>query len=175
MKLRAAAALLVPLCLAVTAHASSDASPTPGLLDRTMILLHLKHARKPANMGQLHDGMELKVDISPMPIQLSQDRELQVVFTIYNRTRQFIHLNFPTSQRIEILVLDSSGKTVETWSEDQSFTDDPATVTINPGERIEYTESVPTREMSAGEPCLIDVSFPSYPDLKIEQRVIPQK
>jgi len=63
---------------------------------------------------------------------------------------------------------------VNTWSEDQSFTDDPATITVNPGERLEYTASVPTREMNPGGHYFIEVSFPNYPDLKIRQQVIPR-
>jgi hypothetical protein len=174
MKLRAAA-LLVPLLFAFTAHASSDAETTPGLLDKTLEFLHLKHAPGQANQPLLHDGMELQMEISPSPFKLSEDREVKVTVAVYNRTKKFIHLDFPTSQRIEILVRDAAGKVVTTWSEDQSFTDDPASVTINPDERIEYAETVATREMTAGQPCVIEVSFPSYPDLKIQQQVIPQK
>ncbi len=177
MKLRAAAAFLIPLLFALSVHASSDAqaTPTPGLLDKTLFFLHIKHPPRPPDTADLHNGMELKLDLSPSPIVLSQDRELKVVVDLSDQTKKFIHLDFPTTQRIEILVIDSSGKTVTTWSEDQSFTNDPATITINPGERIEYTESVATRDMVPGQPCIIQVSFPSYPDLKIEQRVVPQK
>jgi hypothetical protein len=177
MKLRAAALLLLPIVFAFSAHASpvADATPTPSLMDKTLEFFRLKHAPKPANLAQLRHGMEMKLDVSPSPFRLSVDREVKVTVTLSNETKKFIHLDFPTTQRIEILVKDSTGKVITTWSEDQSFTNDPATITINPGERIEYSESVATREMTAGQPYIIEVSFPNYPDLKIQRQVNPQK
>ena len=181
MKLRALAALVIPFLFAVSAQAFSsgsgaEASPTPTLLDHTLLILHLKHAPRPKNPPQLHHGMELQLGINPTPIKLSENREVKVTVTVFNRSpKNYVHLNFPTTQRVEILVKDSSGKVVNTWSEDQSFTSDPASVTINPGERLEYTELVATREMSGGQPYTIEVSFPSYPDLKIQQQVVPEK
>jgi hypothetical protein len=168
--------LLLLLAAIPGAHASSPkASPTPGLMDKTLEFLHLKHAPRPRDTGEIHDGMELKLSFDPMPIKLSVIREEKVTLDVYNDTKQFIHLNFPTSQRVEILLRDPTGKVVTTWSEDQSFTDDPATVTINPWERIEYSEELPTREMSPGQRYTIVVSIPSYPDLTISQPVIPQQ
>ena len=99
-----------------------------------------------------------------------------VTVTVANESsKKYVHLNFPTSQRIEVLVQDSTGKVVNTWSEDQSFTNDPAAVTVNPGERLEYAVSVATREMTAGQPYLIEASFPNYAELKVQQQVVPLK
>jgi len=177
MKLRAVAALLLPLAITFSVHASSDAeaTPTPSLLDHTLLILHLKHPPKPKNAPQMHHQIELKLDLTPPTISLSQVHEVQVSLSLFNRSKKYVDLNFPTSQRIEILILDASGKVVNTWSEDQSFTNDPASVTVNPNERLQYNASVATREMNAGQPYIIQASFPNYPDLKIEQRVIPQK
>jgi hypothetical protein len=177
MKLRAAAALLLPLAFTFSLHASSDseATPTPSLLDKTLEVLHLKHAPQPKNAAQAHHPTELKLAISPAPIKLSENREVRVTVSLFNWSKKYLDLDFPTSQRIEVLVRDSSGKVVNTWSEDQSFTNDPASVTVNPGERLEYTVSVATREMTAGERYTIEASFPSYPQLKTQQQVVPEK
>jgi hypothetical protein len=177
MKLRAVAALVLPLAFAFSVHASSDAeaTPTPTLLDHTLQILHLKHAPGPKNAPQMHHQIELKLDFTPPTISLSQVHEVQATLSLFNRSKKYVDLNFPTSQRIEVLVLDAGGKVVNTWSEDQSFTNDPASVTVNPGERLQYTANVATREMAAGQPYIIQAFFPSYPDLKIEQKVIPQK
>jgi hypothetical protein len=182
MKLRAVTALLFFVVYAFSAHASPDAaaSPTPTLLDqmtsKTLILLHLKHAPTPVDTPQARGGMELKLSIDPTLITLSNTRQLKVIVSLFNpSSKKYVHLNFPTSQRIEVLIRDASGKTVTTWSEDQSFTDDPASVTINPRERVEYAVSVTTREMAAGQPYTINVSFPRYPDLKVQQQVTPEK
>lgn len=175
MKLRGAV-LLIPLLFAFSAL-GSDAEPssTPTLMDKTLVLLHLKHRPRPHGQGQLHDGMELQMNITPDPINLNADREVKATVDIYNRTKKFINLDFPTSQRIEVLVKDATGKVITTWSEDQSFTSDPATVTVNPGERLEYSALVATREMSDGHPYIIEASFPSYPDLKVQKQVVPGK
>jgi hypothetical protein len=144
-------------------------------MDKTLEALHLKHAPQPNDSAQAHQAIEMKLDISPAAIKLSEDREVQATVSLLNHSKNYLDLSFPTSQRIEILIRDASGKVVTTWSEDQSFTDDPAAVTVNPGERLEYTASVATREMTAGEPYTIEASFPNYPQFKIQQQVIPQK
>jgi hypothetical protein len=150
-------------------------TPTPSYVDKALEALHLKHPPQPKDSAQVHHGVELKMDISPADINLSENREVQVTLSLFNRSKSYLDLTFPTSQRIEILVRDGSGKVVNTWSEDQSFTNDPAAVTVNPGERIEYTVSVATREMSAGQPYTIEGSFPSYPNFKVQRKVIPEK
>jgi hypothetical protein len=177
MKLRAAT-LLLPIAFAFSAHAASDAgaTPAPSLMDKTLSILHLKHSPKPKTSSNIHHNIELKLDITPMDINLSETRQLGLTVSLINRSaKEFVHLNFPTTQRIEVLVRNSSGKVINTWSEDQSFTNDPATITVNPGERLEYNASVATREMSAGQSYAVEVSFPSYPDLKIAQPVTPRK
>jgi hypothetical protein len=177
MKLRASAALLLlPLAFAASARASdADATPAPGIVDRTLSFLHLKHEAKPKGPPLIDHQMELDMEVSPLPIALDEDREVQVTIDLYNRSKKYVNLNFPTSQRIEIVVMDPTGKVTNRWSDDQSFTNDPASVTVNPGERLEYTASVPTREMSAGVSAIIQASFPSYPELTVEQRVVPAK
>ena len=144
-------------------------------MDRTLKILHLKHAAGPRNPPQMHHQLELKLDLSPSPVKLSENREIKVTVSLFNRSKKYVHLDFPTSQRIEVLVRDASGKVVNTWSEDQSFTNDPAAVTVNPGERLEYAVSVATREMAAGQPYVIEASFPSYAEFKIQQQVTPEK
>jgi hypothetical protein len=181
MNLRAVAVLVLPILIGFSAEASSPAgqpesTPHPTLLDQTLTVLHLKHAPKPKSTAQVHDGMALSLRVEPTPFKLSENREIKVTVTVANESsKKYVHLNFPTSQRIEVLVQDSTGKVVNTWSEDQSFTNDPASVTVNPGERLEYTVSVATREMSAGQRYVIEASFPSYPDLKVQQLVAPAK
>ena len=176
MKLRAAV-LLIPLLIAFSAEVRADQNPgfASGLMDKTLAILHLKRAPHPSPAPLMHHQIELKLDLSPSPVQLSANREIKVIVSLFNRSKKYVHLDFPTSQRIEILVRDASGKVVNTWSEDQSFTNDPAAVTVNPGERLEYTASVATREMTAGQPYVIEASFPSYGELKIQQRLVPEK
>jgi hypothetical protein len=183
MKLRAAAVPLLWIALAArttTASTSSpagpDATPKQTLLDQTLHFLHIEHSQAPKGVTRTAGDLELKLDFKPNLVELSKDREVKVTVTLFNRsTKKEVNLNFPTSQRIEVLVRNAAGKVVNTWSEDQSFTNDPAAVTVNPGERLEYSALVPTREMVAGQPFVIEVSFPSYPNLKIQRQLTPAK
>jgi hypothetical protein len=86
-----------------------------------------------------------------------------------------VQLEFPTTQRIEVLVRNRNGKLVEQWSEDQAFTNEPTLVTINPGERLEYSANIATRDMVGGESYTIVGYFPNYDQLKATKVIVPKK
>ena len=52
----------------------------------------------------LHRQLELKIDVSPMPVQLSDTRQMKVAVSLFNRSHKYAHLDFPTTQRIEVLL-----------------------------------------------------------------------
>src|SRR6187402_1541932 len=91
---------------------------------------------------QLAIGMQ----VEPTPLKVAEVRQVKVTLTIVNRGTKLVQLEFPTSQRIEVLIKGAEGKMVEQWSEDQAFTNEQSMVTINPGERLEYTANVATRD-----------------------------
>jgi hypothetical protein len=109
-----------------------------------------------------HASSELKVD--PASFSLDDRRELTVTFTVENRTNRLVKLDFPTSQRIEILVRDSSGKVIEKWSDDRAFQDVSGVVMINPGERIQYEEKIATRDMQPGQTYIVEASMANTPE-----------
>ena len=74
---------------------------------------------------------------------------MKVTLTLTNHSKKLVQLDFPTSQRVEVLLKTKDGKTIETWSQDQAFTSEPTLVTINPNERLEYSVDVSTRDMVA--------------------------
>lgn len=119
-------------------------------------------------------GLELKVEISPLPLSLAEARQFKVSLSLSNRGKQFVQLGFPTTQRIEVLVRDRSGKLVTQWSEDQSFTNDPGYVAINPGEKVQYDAMLATRDLVAGKDYTIEAFFPNYSDLTVTQPLTPK-
>ena len=123
------------------------------------------------NAGRL--AVEMK--LSPLPLKLAESNRLKVTLTLVNHGKKLAPLEFPTSQRIEVLIKNSAGKTIEQWSQDQAFTSEPTVVTINPGERAEYAVEVATREMSAGQRYTVQGFFPKYDTLKAEQTLVPEK
>jgi hypothetical protein len=78
------------------------------------------------------------------------NREVEVVYSVINRGRAAERLQFATDQRIELSLRSPDGATLFLWSEDRLFASTPSVVLINPGERLEYRVTVPTRDMVAG-------------------------
>ncbi len=163
------------------ARAAEDgrAESKPGLWSRIV-----QSASHPFGFGRPKDEkgnvvkvkhLELSMDVSPLPVNLSEARRLSVTVSLRNKSGKFVHFDFPTTQRIEVLIRNQAGKLVTQWSEDQSFSNEASYVTINPGERIEYNVSVATRDMTAGQPYTVEGFFPSFDDLKIKKTIVPEK
>ena len=145
------------------------AGKKPGIVNR--VLHPFGGGAGKTNNGKL--AAELK--LSPLPLKLSEANRLKVTLTLINHGKKLAPLDFPTSQRIEVLIKNSAGKTIEQWSQDQAFTNEPTVVTINPGERAEYTVEVATRDLSAGQSYTVQGFFPKYDELKAQQTLVPEK
>lgn len=113
------------------------------------------------------------IEIEPSQFSMGERRELDATYTVRNNTNKIIRLDFNTTQRIDILTFDPSGKIVEKWSEDRLFLLQEGVVIINPKERIEYSEKVATREMKPSEPYTIKADIIGYPDYSAEAVVTP--
>lgn len=112
--------------------------------------------------------------IEPEPLSLSDRREMDVTFVITNPTKRIQRIDYPTTQRIEIITTDSSGQVVERWSDDRSFQPEDGIVFINPGERIQYWEKVPTRDLKPGETYEVSAEVANSPDLSATAPLIPE-
>ncbi len=114
-----------------------------------------------------------KLLIEPEKFSIDDRRELTVTYTVMNRTARLVKLDFPTSQRIEILVRDGNGKVIEKWSDDRAFDDVSGVVMINPGERIQYEEKIATRDMQPGQTYTIEASMANNPEFTRAVSVTP--
>ncbi len=179
MKSPALCALLA--AFALTARAAEEtppAPPKPGLVHR---LLHPfgGSPAAPADAPKKKDvslkGLEINLTAEPAVAKLSETREIKVTVTLANKGKKLIQLEFPTTQRIEVLVKNKAGKRVVQWSEDQAFTAEPTLVAINPGERLEYSANVPTRDLAAGETYTVEAFFPNYETLRKTRDLTPEK
>jgi hypothetical protein len=158
-------------------HASEEPSGEkrrPGMISRFFHMFR--------GSGDRGDGpstswkrLELKMSVEPLPLDLAETRQIKVTLRLANKSKRLVQLEFPTTQRIEVLVRNRNGKLVEQWSEDQAFNNEPTLVTINPGERLEYSANIATRDMVAGEPQTVIGFFPNYDQLKATQVIIPKK
>ena len=167
------------LCLSLaTAHAA-EAPPVEKKKAGPVEWLR-RHVPMPKFGGKKDAGgtwkqFDLTMVVDPLQPKLSETKQLKVTLQLVNKSRKMAQLDFPTSQRIEVLVKNAAGKTVEQWSEDQAFTNELSVETINPGERLEYSASVSTREMAAGQSYTIEAFFPNYDALRATRAIVPEK
>jgi hypothetical protein len=153
----------------------------PGLFNRVFHVLHLSGDKKASEEKKTEaklptwNHLAIGMTIEPKPLKLSESRQMKVTLKLENRSKKFVQLEFPTTQRIEVLVKNQEGKIIEHWSEDQAFNNEPGVVSINSGERLEYTASVATREMTAGGTYTVEGFFPNYESLHSVTTITPEK
>ncbi len=153
----------------------------PGLLTRMWEKFH--PAEKPAAAGTTaaverqvgKSRVQLSMSVDPQPVKLSESRTLKVTLHVFNHEKKLVQLEFPTTQRIEVLVKDKVGKLVEQWSEDRTFANDPGMVSINPGEHLEYSATISTRDLVAGQTYTVEALFPNYESLRLQHDVVAEK
>jgi hypothetical protein len=172
--------LLVSLALlpfvAAAAEERPPSTPKPGIVRR---LLHPFGGDSTTPASQPKDGnirnLDMELAVEPAAPKLSETHEIKVTVRLTNKGRKLVQLAFPTTQRIEVLVKNKAGKLVEQWSEDQKFAPDPTLVAINPGERIEYSANLATRDLAAGDAYSIEAFFPNFESLKKSAAITPEK
>ena len=115
-----------------------------------------------------------KLEVEPARFSLQDRREVNVTYTIRNNTKQISRLEYPTTQRIDILTYDPKGIVIDRWSDDRAFQPEDGIVVINPKERIEYQEKIPTREMKAGESYRVETFTTSTEKFQSEKTITPE-
>jgi hypothetical protein len=111
--------------------------------------------------------------VDPPTFSLNDRREIEGTYTLRNNTSKLIRLDYTTSQRIDMLTKDASGNVIDRWSDDRAFKPQEGIVILNPKERIEYREKIPTRDMKAGQPYTIQADVIGYPEYTASQPVTP--
>ena len=127
----------------------------------------------PETKGWRELAMSLTLD--PADIQLSTTKVVKAVLTVVNQGKVGVQLEFPTTQRIEVLLKTPDGNVLSRWSEDQKFEAEEEFLVINTGERLEYAVNVSTREMKPGASYIIEAYFPSFDQLRASRTVTPTK
>ena len=115
-------------------------------------------------------GCVLELKLSPQPVKLSEVRQLQVNTKLTNVHKRAVVLDFPTEQRFEVYLRNSSEAILTIWSDNHAFEDKPGTVLINPSEHVDYPTSIATRDLTPNKVFICEVFFPQYPELRIRQK-----
>jgi Intracellular proteinase inhibitor len=155
---------------------SQDLTATPASARKRGWLSRILHPFSPNVIPQYKDprlrGLALDMQITPQTVKLSEVRQLTVKVTLANLSKHPVALDFPTSQRIEIYLMNSAGDVLTKWSENHAITEKPSTIVINPSERIEYNETISTRELTPNKVFIAEVFFPQYLELRIRQKFL---
>jgi len=101
----------------------------------------------------------LDVVCTPNPVTPSKSQSLQVTVKLHNNGKQTQLLEFHTTQRADAIVRDAAGKISARASGEKEFATEGAMVTINPGERLEYTLSLPTQGLVSGKSYTLEVGL----------------
>lgn len=168
--------LLVGMVVMAEAMFGQDTAPTATPARRRGWLGRILHPFSPEIVPQYKDprlrGLALDLQITPQTVRLSEIRQMGMKLTVANLSKRPVALDFATNQRIEIYLMDSAGQILTRWSDNHAITEKPATVLINPQERVEYNETIATRELSPNKVFIAEVFFPQYPELRVRQKFL---
>jgi hypothetical protein len=170
--------LTLPVLIVFVAGAmfGQDVTPTPAAPRKRGWLSRILHPFSPNIVPQYKDprlrGLSLDLQISPQTVKLSEVRQLAVKVTLSNLSKRPVTLDFPTTQRIEIYLTNSSGDVLTKWSDNHAIEKKPAAILINPSERIEYNETISTRELTPNKVFVAEVFFPQFVELRIRQKFL---
>jgi hypothetical protein len=169
--------LLALLSLAIaTPLVAEDPTPHPTPQKRGGWFTRMLHPFQSTPAPNYKDprlrGLILELKLSPQPVKLSEVRQLEVKITLTNVSKRAVTLDFPTDQRIEIHLKNSSDVVLTTWSDNHAFDANAGAVLINPGEHIYYPETIATRELTPNKVFVAEVFFPQYPDLRVRQKFL---
>jgi hypothetical protein len=117
-------------------------------------------------------GLALELKLSSQPVKLSEVRQLEVKVTLSNVSKRAVSLEFPTDQRVEIYLKNSSDAILTTWSDNHAFEANAGAILINPGEHVYYPETIATRDLTPNKVFIVEVFFPQYPELRIRQKFL---
>jgi len=117
-------------------------------------------------------GLMLELKLSPQPVKLSEVRQLQVNLLLTNVSKRAVVLEFPTEQRFEIYLRNSSEAILTIWSDNHAFEEKPGTVLVNPLEHIDYPATIATRDLSPNKVFIAELFFPQYPELRVRQKFL---
>ena len=168
--------LLVLIVFVSGSMYGQDVTPTPTPSRKRGWLGRILHPFSPNVIPQYKDprlrGLALDLQITPQTVKLSEVRQLGVKVTLANLSKRPVTLDFPTSQRIEIHLMNSAGDVLTKWSENHAVDKKAATILINPSERIEYNETISTRELTPNKVFIAEVFFPQFLELRIRQKFL---
>jgi hypothetical protein len=162
---------LVFMLLAVSNAVAQTPSPAErGFFNRMLHPFGSPKPKAPKYQDPRLRGLLLEVQLPTEPVRLSEVRQLRVHAMLTNLGAFPISLDFPSSQRIDIHLLNPGGEVLTRWSENRAFAEEIGNLLVNPHEQIVYNETIATRELQPGRVYSVEVFFPKYSELRARQK-----
>jgi len=162
--------IMIALFVASNAAAQAPSPPERSFFNRMFHPFASAKNKAPKYQDSHLRGLLVEVQVPVEPIRLSEVRQLRVQAILRNIGSSPVPLDFPTSQRIDIHLLNSAGEVLTRWSENRAFAEEIGNLTINPREQVVYNETIATRELQPGRVYSVEVFFPKYPELRARQK-----
>ena len=120
--------------------------------------------------------LQAQLKVAPDPIKLGETRQLDVTLIVLNPGKRAVPLKFATSQRIEVLIREpGTARVLSQWSADRTFDPKGSYLIVNPKERLEYKETITTRELKPGRNYDVEAYLIGYDrDLHVTKPITPQ-
>src|SRR5947207_12347504 len=152
-------ALLIMLAAISSAVAQTPTPAERSFFNRMLHPFGSAKTKAPKYQDPRLRGLLLEVQVPTEPVRLSEVRQLRVHVALTNLSGNPISLDFPSSQRIDIQLLNPAGEVSTRWSENRAFTEEIGNVLNNPSEHICYNETISTRTMQTSQVYSERVSF----------------
>jgi hypothetical protein len=166
MKIGTALALAL---LAPSSALAQSPSPERSFFNRILHPFGSSHKAPKYRDSRLR-GLLLELEVPGEAIRLSEVRQLHIRARLNNLGAYPVSLDFPSSQRIDIQLLNANGQVLTRWSENRAYSEETGTLLVNPHEQILYDETIATRELQPGKVYTVEVLFPKYSELRARQK-----
>jgi hypothetical protein len=128
-------------------------------------------------------SFDTKVDVSPNPLSIkavkavAPNPSIKITFSVHNHSKKTYTLSFPTAQRWDFRIVDSTGKAIYVYSDNCEFEQTVGTSMVNYDDKLVYTETVDFDDLS--EPLTpgtysIQTVLANYPDLHAQAQFTVQ-
>ncbi len=99
-------------------------------------------------------SFDSKVEVSPNPLSLKAVKaggpnpSIKITFSVHNHAKKTYTLSFPTTQRWDFRIINSSGGVVYTYTDDHAFLQTVGTSMVNNDDKLAYSENVDFDDMT---------------------------
>jgi hypothetical protein len=114
---------------------------------------------KETQKGKIKSRVKVEVECTPSPVVLKQTPSLRVRVLVSNPAKRAELLEFASSVRADAVVRDSQGQIVARAEAEEAVRQEPGMVTLNPGEKLEYVLTLPTRGLGAGKSYSLEAAL----------------